>query len=250
MVECCGDRQRKFDGLGKWPFRLFVESLPIMLQLALLLLTCGLSRYMWSVNTSVASVIISFTILGMLFYIGIVVAGTSSYECPFQTPASIGLRCLRDSGMAQKLLAGLSPPSVISLVYATRRNTRRLLVRLSLPNVVSLMYTTWMDARQGLVSASHFVYNTMRYQFSREVLLSRIMSGIHSMSTKIGHQTIILLLRIDQTLGNMKQRLVQETRRFKHAALLPLTTKDANHQSHVHRDGPGLRVTGCTEPFL
>lgn len=38
MVECCGDRQRKLDGLEKWPFRLFIESLPIMLQIALLLL--------------------------------------------------------------------------------------------------------------------------------------------------------------------------------------------------------------------
>ena len=89
MIERCGDRQRKFDGLEKWPFRLFIESLPIMLQIALLL-TCGLSRYMWSVNTSVARVVIPFTVLG-LFYIGTVVAGTSSYEYPFQTPASIAL---------------------------------------------------------------------------------------------------------------------------------------------------------------
>ena len=197
MVQRCGDRQRKFDGLEKWPFQLFVESLPIMLQIALLLLTCGLSRYMWSVNTSVAGVVISFTILGILFYIGIVVAGTSSYECPFQTPVSIGLRHLRDSGAARELLASLSLSNVISLMYATWRNTRRLLARLPLPNVVSLMYTTWIDARQGLVSASHFIYDTMQSPFSWEVSLSRIVSGIHSMSMKVGHQIIILLLRID-----------------------------------------------------
>jgi hypothetical protein len=94
MVERCGDRQRKFDGLERWPFRLCMESLPIMLQIALLLLVCGLSQSMWSVNTSVARVIISFTVFGVLFYIGIVAAGTSSYECPFQTPASTGLRHL------------------------------------------------------------------------------------------------------------------------------------------------------------
>jgi len=85
VVERCGDHQRKFDGLEKWPFRLFVESLPVMLQIALL--TCGLSQYMWAINTSVARVITSFTALGILFYVGIVAAGTSSYECPFQTPA-------------------------------------------------------------------------------------------------------------------------------------------------------------------
>ena len=68
MIERCGDRQRKFDGLEKWPFRWFIESLPIMLQIALFLLTCGLSRYMWSVNTSVARVVTSFTVLSFLFY--------------------------------------------------------------------------------------------------------------------------------------------------------------------------------------
>jgi len=125
MVERCGDRQRKFEGLEKWPFRLFIESLPIMLQIALLLLTCGLSRHMWSVNTSVARVVISFTVLGILFYIGIVVAGTSSYECPFQTPASMALRNLRNSGTTRKLLASLSPPNVISVIYATWRKTRQ-----------------------------------------------------------------------------------------------------------------------------
>ena len=39
MIERCGDRQRKCDGLQIWLFRLFVESLPVMLQIALLLLT-------------------------------------------------------------------------------------------------------------------------------------------------------------------------------------------------------------------
>jgi hypothetical protein len=115
MIERCGDRQRKFDGLEKWPFRMCMESLPIMLQIALLLLTCGLSRYVWSVNVSVGRVVISFTVLGVLFYIAVVVAGTSSYECPFQTPVSIGLRHLRDSETTRKLLASLSPLKVISL---------------------------------------------------------------------------------------------------------------------------------------
>ena len=94
MIERCGDRQRKCDGLKKWPFHLFVESLPVMLQIALLLLVCGLCRHMWSINTTVAGVLITFTALGVLFYIGIVIAGTSSYKCPFQTPLSLVLRSL------------------------------------------------------------------------------------------------------------------------------------------------------------
>ena len=94
MIERCGDRQRKFDGLERWSFHLFVESLPVMLQVALLLLACGLCRRLASVNTSVAGVLIALTAVGVLFYLVIVVAGTSSYACPFQTPASTALRRL------------------------------------------------------------------------------------------------------------------------------------------------------------
>ena len=94
MIERCGDRQRKRDGLQKWPFHLFIESLPLMLQAALLLLVCGLCRHMASINPVVATTLITLTALGVLFYLGIVVAGTSSYECPFQTPASGTLRFL------------------------------------------------------------------------------------------------------------------------------------------------------------
>ena len=94
VIERCGDRQRKCDGLQEWPFHLFVESLPVMLQIALLLLACGLCRYMASINTPVAGVLITLTALGVLFYLAIVVAGTSSYACPLQTPASAALRGL------------------------------------------------------------------------------------------------------------------------------------------------------------
>ena len=88
MIERCGDRQRKCDGLKKWPFHLFVESLPVMLQVALLLLTCGLCKHMSSINTPVASILITLTVLGAVFYLGIIIVGTSSYDCPFQTPVS------------------------------------------------------------------------------------------------------------------------------------------------------------------
>lgn len=170
MVERCGDRQRKFDSLKKWPFHLFVESLPLMLQVALLFLTCGLSRYMWSVNTSVARVVISFTVLGSLFYVGIVIAGALSRECPFQTPASTALRDLRDSAIARKssaALFSLSPSNVIPLIHAARRDTRELLRNLPLPSVTSLLSATWLDARNGFVSASHRVYEIMRYLLYR-----------------------------------------------------------------------------------
>ena len=187
MVERCGDRQRKFDGLEKWPFRLFIESLPVILQIALLLLACGLSRRMWSVNISVARVVISFTVLGFLFYTIIVLAGTSSYGCPFQTPVSMVLRYIWHSAATQKLLTAIFPPKI----------------------------RTWM---------------------------SYVRSGIHGTATTIGHQTIFLLLHIDQAFGNAKERLAQGIKKFKCGGLLPTTTNGVPHQAQVPQNSPALRV--------
>ena len=92
IAERCGDRQRKLNGLHRWHFHVLMESLPVALQLALLLLGCGLSQYMWTINQTIAGTIIGVTGFGILLYISIVVAGTISYECPFQTPLSLVLR--------------------------------------------------------------------------------------------------------------------------------------------------------------
>ena len=94
IIERCGDRQLKYDGLRKWQFHLVLEALPVMLQVALLLLACGLWRYMASINTPVAVVLITLTGIGGLFYLVIAVSGALSYACPFQTPASTALRIL------------------------------------------------------------------------------------------------------------------------------------------------------------
>ena len=65
-----------------------------MLQAALLLLGCALSRYLWEVNITVASVILSVTSFGIFFFIFIVAAGAASENCPYQTPGSHALRFL------------------------------------------------------------------------------------------------------------------------------------------------------------
>ena len=86
MIECCGDRQREYDGLKKWTLNFFIESLPVMLQVTLLLFACGLCQHMWSVNYSVVFTLISLTGLRVAFYIAIVVTRMSSYACPFRAP--------------------------------------------------------------------------------------------------------------------------------------------------------------------
>lgn len=108
-AERCEDRQRKLNGLQRWPFRIVIESLPVLLQLSLLLFGAALSRLLWDVNRVVASVVVGFTAYGILFYAFIVLAGTLSYECPFQTPLSLILRSLKVNVLADNFFSIFFP---------------------------------------------------------------------------------------------------------------------------------------------
>ena len=98
------DRQRKLDGFEKWHFRLVIESLPLMLQLALLLLGYALSRYLWTISHTIAWVIIATTLVGATSYTFLTLAATVDYNCPYQTPPSVFIqgiiRYLRHSNAA------------------------------------------------------------------------------------------------------------------------------------------------------
>jgi hypothetical protein len=88
-------RKRKMDGMVTWQFILVMECLPLMLQVALLLLGFALSDYLFSsINKVVAGVLIGFTAFGVLFYLLIVAAALFSYNCPFQTPIPLIFRFL------------------------------------------------------------------------------------------------------------------------------------------------------------
>ena len=82
-IERSQNRQRKLDGVVTWYFDHVMESLPLMLQAALLLLGCALSRYLWGINLTVASVVLSVTLVGITFYAFIIVAGADSESCPY-----------------------------------------------------------------------------------------------------------------------------------------------------------------------
>jgi len=88
------DRQQKLDGFEKWHFRLTIESLPVMLQLALLLLGCALSRYLWTISRTVAGVIAAVTLVGVTLYIFLTLAAILCYDCPYQTPPSTFARAV------------------------------------------------------------------------------------------------------------------------------------------------------------
>ena len=83
------NRQRKLDGFQKWHFHLAIESVPVMLQLALLLLGCALSYYLWTTSHTVAGVIIGVMLFGVTSYVFLTLAAILYYNCPYQTPPSI-----------------------------------------------------------------------------------------------------------------------------------------------------------------
>ena len=91
-VERSQDRQRKLDGIIAWYFDHVMESLPLMLQLALLLLGCALSLYLWDIEVTVACVVLGVTALGVISYAFFIVAGAAFPNCPYQTPYAHILR--------------------------------------------------------------------------------------------------------------------------------------------------------------
>ena len=66
-----------------------MESLPVLLQFALLLFGIGLIVYLWDIDVSAAEVTLVVICIGCLFYASIAVVATVWKDCPFQTPLSI-----------------------------------------------------------------------------------------------------------------------------------------------------------------
>ena len=144
-VERSQNRQRKLDGLVAWYFNHVMESLPLMLQIALLLLGCALSRYLWEINTTVASVVLGVTLFGIVFYLFIVVAGATSETCPYQTPGSYVLRYLGPK--VQSILQ-----SAFSDIASVFRNAFEEPEALGTAELIERLYQTWRSptSEQGL----------------------------------------------------------------------------------------------------
>ena len=140
------DRQRKLDGLEGWHLYLVVESLPLMLQFALLLLGCALSRYLWTINHTIAGLVLAFTLLGVLSYVFFTIAASLSYNCPYQTPFSILHRIfieymahnetafVRSLRSLMTTLAGVSlPRGILRQLHSGARHVVRCLGRTVIP---------------------------------------------------------------------------------------------------------------------
>jgi len=83
------ERQVKLMGLHKWGLYLILESLPIMLQISLLLFGAALAIYFWDLEVTVAQVVLVVTSLGVVLYASAAVIAVISCGYPFQTPLSV-----------------------------------------------------------------------------------------------------------------------------------------------------------------
>ena len=143
------NRQRKLSGMVSWRFDLIMESLPLMLQSALLLLGYSLSRYLWTINLTVASVIIGITCFGLAFYVFIVVAGTIADNCPFQTPASNILRSIHRLDNSRNRYISRTRRAMLRLWLRTTRLSRATTLKFLLP-----LSTPFKTKRCSLVDQS------------------------------------------------------------------------------------------------
>ena len=86
-------RQQKLDGLNKFYFHLVVGGPSAMLQFALFLLGCALSKYFWTANRPVALVSVSFMFSATALYLFFTITAISD-NCPYWTPFSFLARIL------------------------------------------------------------------------------------------------------------------------------------------------------------
>ena len=139
VIERCRNRQNKLNGIASWYFENVIELLPVMLQAALLLFGCAISRYFWETNTTIASVIIGVTSFGLFLFLFIVVAGAAFLSCPYQTPSARLLRRLRRAPGA--LLSPFSSFFKNSLYYWSVVTLRDLIPRNLTGKIAILLFT-------------------------------------------------------------------------------------------------------------
>ena len=141
-IERSQNRQRKLDGIIAWYFEHVLECLPLMLQVALLLLGCALSRYLWDINTVVASVVIGVTSFGMLFYLFVIAAGATSDGCPYQTPWTNIVRRLLHLLSHSLLHLIIGHPTLLQVMQNTKAERGNIIFFLIFPLVILAVIAT------------------------------------------------------------------------------------------------------------
>ncbi|KAG8999606.1 hypothetical protein FRB94_006029 [Tulasnella sp. JGI-2019a] len=106
-------RADKFRGAEKWRLRVVVEALPNLLLISLGLFFAGLVDYLWTIDRTVALVVLTFTVVGVAFYGFTVIVGVIYTASPFQTAISIAIRKLHNVVYSDTLLKSRTRPYTI-----------------------------------------------------------------------------------------------------------------------------------------
>ena len=211
-VERSQNRQRKLDGIVTWYFDHVMESLPLILQFALLLLGCALSLYLWGIDTTVALVVLGVTSFGVACYAFIVIAGAVSASCPYQTPAAKFLRHLLSPIIKNSKFIGLVTKwweTLMGLEYCSL-----LLHTLLLPTFLAIdIYRLAQVMFRVLVAATHRVSGLFRgarrqYKPTAVVDLQCVTWVLQISLDKTIHLLALKLLATITTLANLDPALV------------------------------------------
>jgi hypothetical protein len=207
-VERSQNRQRKLDGIVRWYFDSVLESLPLMLQVALLLLGCALSRYLWEISRIIASVVIGVTSFGLLFYLFILAVGTAWESCPYQTPGSTFFRYL---GPRMVLATGniLKASVVAKLVTNVRKGPESSSWREVITFLANLVFVPIVFAMDFYFLGRATVKRLSALSIGAYRLLCRVYTWFHSSPRGLDQRTAALDLRcILWTLQTSLDKLV------------------------------------------
>ena len=82
----CRVRELRFQGLRRWRFYYIMETVSILLQIALFLFTLGLVEYLRSSSLILSYIALTFLIIGLSFFGFTIVTGIFFNSCPFKSP--------------------------------------------------------------------------------------------------------------------------------------------------------------------
>jgi len=128
------DRQQKLDGHERWYFYTAIESLPMMLQFALILFGCALSLYLYNTSPIVAWIIIGFGLAAVTVHNFFTLTATLYHSCPYRTIYSIFIGILArylkhgNSTFARSVRYGLT--SLVGVCSYSAKKLRQILKRL------------------------------------------------------------------------------------------------------------------------
>ena len=126
FADQCSLRELRFEGLVEWKFYGIMETLPLLLQLSLLLFAIGLAKVLWPQSRTVAGVVIGSIVLGGIFYMFTLLCGILYSQCPYKSPVT---DFLRNVGVLILFWIALAPVVAIFMILSFARGHRNVIKR-------------------------------------------------------------------------------------------------------------------------